>query len=70
MQINHSWYLFISHHALLIGRSALTTEELKEEILHEIELYHGGAGSAGGPNAKQARTDLEQQMRRLGAESN
>jgi hypothetical protein len=47
-------------------RSALTTEELKEEILHEIELYHGGSG---GPAEKQARTGLEQQMGRLGAES-
>jgi len=37
----------ISKHEFDFERSALTSEELKEEILHEIEIYHKAPGVSG-----------------------
>lgn len=38
----------ISKHEFDFERTALSSEELKEEILHEIELYHQAVGSSDG----------------------
>ena len=62
----------ISKHEFDFERSALTSEELKEEILHEIEIYHATAMSGPGASKRSKSMEdeeaLEQQMGRLGAE--
>lgn len=55
----------IDKHEFDFERTAMTTDELKEEILHEIELYHKQGGSPT-RSATGGGGGLEDQMGRLG----